>query len=247
MRHSKKTNKASRLWQFLPFTKLYFAETSKTAGLTELFFRTHIKDGFPWQFSHTYQTGGDKMITRIKNILYIAIAVLSGLAAIYLLIGREYIIKGFALVYILCGIVIACALLAITLVMEKLRRKKIRLIIITVLLVIVTLFSCEMLLGAKRMLFGNEKFYSTEIDGIEDKEIVLYEYDAFRGYQGCLCIKINDFIYREIPDTWYNTEDSLLNPDMLTWDYDHDTKLLTMKYKSHENIEQYYEITAVIP
>ena len=100
------------------------------------------------------------------------------------------------------------------------------LIIRTFVLISITFLLCFTVCEIKRTLHDEERFYSVPVDGITDKyEIILYEYNSFRSNAGCLCVKINNLIYKRIPNTEYSIESghSLTESDNLILDYDSKT------------------------
>ena len=117
------------------------------------------------------------------------------------------------------------------------KRKKILTVISTAILASVTFLSCFIIYEIKKSLHDEEQFYNLSVDGITD--IVLYEYDSFRANSGCLCIKINDIIYKRIPDTNYSIESghSLMDNGNLIIDYEPATEVFIMRYRWKENSE----------
>lgn len=178
------------------------------------------------------------MVNRIRKILFFAIAALICFLIIYLFSEKRYIIKGFSLVYIICGIIISAALLIGLKLADKFyKHKKILAVISTAILASVTFLSCFITYEIKKSLHDDEQFYNLSVDGITD--IVLYEYNSFRANSGCLCIKINDIIYKSIPDTNYSIESghSLMDNGNLIIDYDPATEAFTMRYRLKEDSE----------
>ena len=187
------------------------------------------------------------MIKTIKKLLIMALAAIGILFVIYMYMNTSYVIKDSSFAYFICAFAIAGGTLLILHIIEKrFRNKKISTIIISVLLAVITLIFCCSALGIKRFLHGKESFYDINSDYISE-ELVLYEYDSVMSVRGCLCVRVNDFIYRIIPDTNYTTDPDicLADPDNMILDFNPDTKTLTMKYRTREGGD-YIENTAVL-
>lgn len=189
------------------------------------------------------------MIKRKRKIALIIFIVFGGIFLFTNSVTATYIIKGFSSAYILCGVIASGASLIVILIWEKHRSKKIVFNIIETIVVSGTaLFSCFAVCRIDKMLCDDMNFHSLTVDGISDeRELTLYEYNGFRSMSGCLCFKVNDFVYEIIPDTHYSVETdySLIYPDSLLLDYNPDTGALTMKYRCRENGE-YYENSATL-
>ena len=100
----------------------------------------------------------------------------------------------------------------------------------------------------RKQLINNEKYYKISVDGLADGDsLFVYEYNAMMENRGCLCIKINDYIYKKIPDTIYQIDSgySLSKPDSLIIIYNSETKLLNMKYKTNENSDYIEKIITI--
>lgn len=180
------------------------------------------------------------MVNRIRKILFFIISALICFLVIYLFSEKRYIIKGFSLVYIICGIIISAALLTGLKLADKFyKRKKILTVISTVILASVTFLSCFIIYEIKKSLHDDEQFYNLSVDGMDKYEIILYEYNSFRSNSGCLCIKINNLIYKKIPDTNYSIESghSLMDNGNLIIDYEPATEIFTMRYRWKEDSE----------
>lgn len=181
------------------------------------------------------------MTTRIGKILYFIITALICFLIVYLFSEKRYIIKGFSLSYINYGIIISTALLINLKLIEKyFKRKKLFTALITAILIFAAFLSCFTVYGIKKSLHDDEQFYSLYVDGIPDKyEIILYEYNSFGANSGCLCIKINDLIYKRIPDTKYSIETghSLMDSGNLTVNYNSKAEILTMRYRWKKDSE----------
>lgn len=187
------------------------------------------------------------MIKTSKKLLIIALVAIGILCVIYMYMNTSYVIKDSSFAYFICAFAIAGgALLILHIIEKRFENKKISTIIISVLLTVITLVFCCTTWGIKRFLHGKEIFYDIDADHIYE-ELVLYEYDSLMSVQGCLCVRINDFIYRIIPDTNYTTEPDicLADSDNMILDFNHDTKTLTMKYRTHGGGD-YIENTTVL-
>lgn len=147
-----------------------------------------------------------------------------------------FIIKSFSVAYTICGIVISGASLCTFIIIKKLYEKhKVLMALSAFMMIFITFLSCFVICGIKDQLRDDEHFYGISVNGLSDEyEVTLYEYNAFLSNSGCLCIKVNDFIYKKIPGTHYTIESghSLTDPGNLILDYDSETGVLIMKYTS---------------
>lgn len=159
---------------------------------------------------------------------------------------RMYIIKGLYSTHFICSIGISVAFLIILLIIEKMYSKhKLLITLVTIGISVFTLLCSYVVLEMRPYLIDDQKFYSIDIEGLSDEnQISLYEYDGFLEKRGCLCIKINDYIYKGIYGTSYRIEGgySLTNPNSLILDYNPEEGTLNMKYRINEN-EKYIEKT----
>lgn len=125
--------------------------------------------------------------------------------------------------------------------MEKRNRiSKILIILRILILIVITAFSCSIVYEIKKELHDEEQFCNISVEGISNKyEIILYEYNSFRSNSGCLCVKVNNTIYKRIPDTNYSIESdcSLTTSNNLIVKYDPKSKILIMKYRWKEDID----------
>lgn len=50
----------------------------------------------------------------------------------------------------------------------------------------------------RKQLINNEKYYKISIEELTDEEyLYIYEYNSLMENRGCLCIKINNYIYKK--------------------------------------------------
>lgn len=162
------------------------------------------------------------------------------LLVVMFFVQRRFVIKGFSNLYILFGIIISAAGALAVNTLERFSERKILVVVYSVIIVVSGLFICFVANGISRNLCENEKFYSLSVTGYSEvKRIVLYEYNALMENRGCLCIKVNDHIYKKIPDTLYRVDSgySLSKPDSLILKYNSESKTLNMKYKMNEKSE----------
>lgn len=189
------------------------------------------------------------MINRIKKLLFLSIICLIIFAVIYSFLVKRYVIRGFSFSYIICVIIIFCALLiGLNFVDKYIKQNNAAIIFKLLILAFVTVFSCFIVCGIGNALRDEEQFYNIPVDGISDKyEITLYEYNSFGSNSGCLCVKINDLIYKKIPETSYTIEYgySLALPGNLAVDYDSETQKLFMRYRWKDSSE-YCEVISMI-
>lgn len=189
------------------------------------------------------------MINRIKKLLFLSIICLIIFVVIYSFLVKRYVIRGFSFSYIICMIIIFCALLkGLNFVDKYIKQNNAAIIFKSLILAFVTAFSCFIVCGIGNALRDEEQFYNIPVDGISDKyEITLYEYNSFGSNSGCLCVKINNLIYKKIPKTSYSIESgySLTDSGNLVVDYNSETKTLIMKYRRKEN-SQYSEVISKI-
>lgn len=159
----------------------------------------------------------------------------------YIMFVNKYIIRGFSVSYVICIIIILCMLLLCIKIVEKRSKISKILIILRILtLIVITAFSCSIVCEIKKELHDEEQFCNISVEGISNKyEIILYEYNSFRSNSGCLCVKINNTIYKRIPGTNYSIESggSLTTSNNLIVNYDPKSKILIMKYRWKENID----------
>ncbi len=159
-----------------------------------------------------------------------------------------FVINCFSVAYNICGIVISGVALCIFAVIKKLyENHKVLMAMSVIIMIFITVLACFVICGIKKLYRDDEHFYCISVNGLSDEyEVTLYEYNDFLSNSGCLCIKVNDFIYKKIPGTHYSIESghSLAEPGNLMLDYDSETGVLTMKYTSGTGSE-YIENTTM--
>lgn len=185
----------------------------------------------------------------IKKIIIAAL--LLNIVSLILLffLEKAYIVKGIYLAYPICGILFSIAFLIILSIIKKMssNNKFLMCFFIIGILFISLLFSFT-LFEIRKQLINNEKYYKISVDGLADGDsLFVYEYNAMMENRGCLCIKINDYIYKKIPDTIYQIDSgySLSKPDSLIIIYNSETKLFNMKYKTNENSDYIEKIITI--
>ena len=161
-------------------------------------------------------------------------------------LGRIYIIKGLYLAYPICGILFSIVFLIILSIIKKMSSyNKFLMFFLVICILFISLIFSFIIYEMRKQLINNEKYYKISIEELTDEDyLYIYEYNALMENRGCLCIKINNYIYKKIPDTLYCIDSgySLSKADGLILKYDSDTKTLDMKYKMNET-SQYIEKT----
>jgi len=182
----------------------------------------------------------------IKRILCCLIIICILLFIANTTVFTNYIIFEYLDTYLICAIIILVFIL-ICLKLTKIQKRVISIIAITISLVTVFL-TCFIFVDISHRLHRNPQYYDIKINNLpNDYEIVLYEYGAFRGKSGCLCIKINEYVHKKIENTKYTvaTGITLSDPNNLILSYNAETNELIMKYKSSPNSD-YTEQIAII-
>lgn len=186
------------------------------------------------------------MVNYIKKFSICILIISILLFTVEIFIGGKFIIKGFSLVYPICGIIISISLFFISVIIRKLNKKhKIFMNVLIFFSILIMLILCLITYGIKKQIKDNETIYDIYITDLSDKyEIKLYEYNAFQANSGYLCIKVNNYIYKRIPNTYYSIEPSysLTNQDGLILNYNVNTNILSMKYKINSTSEYYENI-----
>ena len=180
------------------------------------------------------------MMRNIRRTFLFLLIIGVCLLVVMFFVQRRFVIKGFSNLYILFGIIISAAGALAVHTLELFSERKIIAGVCGVIIVVSGLFICFVANGISRNLCENEKFYSLSVTGYsEEKTIVLYEYNALIENRGCLCIKVNDHIYKRIPDTFYRIDSgySLSKPDSLILEYEQENDSLLMRYRTNEQNE----------
>lgn len=167
----------------------------------------------------------------LKRILVSLVLICILLFVLNMTIAKNLIIFEYSNTYLICTIIVSGSLLICLKIIRQ--KKKVISIITAIACLVMTFLSCFIFIGVSHSLHRNPQYYDVDINNLPGNyEIVLYEYSPFRGKSGCLCIKVNDFIYKKIPGTHYTIESghSLVEPGNLILDYDSETEVLTMKY-----------------
>lgn len=185
----------------------------------------------------------------IKKII-ISVLLLNIVGIIFFFfLGRFYIVKGLYLAYPICGILFSITFLLILSIIKKRGLKNKCLMCFSIIGIIITFLLCSYItLEIRKNLIDNEKYYIINIDELSDEDsFIIYEYNAFMENRGCLCIKVNDYIYKKIPDTNYCIDSgySLSKPDSLILKYNSKDKTLNMKYKMNEKSEYIEKIVII--
>ena len=176
------------------------------------------------------------MVNCIKKIITVVLIIMICLFVAGLIINKTFIIKGYSHTYSMCGIIISgAALFILTLIKKLYEYRKVLMTLSVTIIIFITFLLCFLICGTGKQLRDDQQFYSIYVDGLSDEyELTLYEYNAFRSNSGCLCIKVNDFLYKRIPETHYEIESglSLSDPGNLMLDYNSESGVLTMKYRT---------------
>lgn len=161
-------------------------------------------------------------------------------------IAKNLIIFEYSNTYLVCAVSVFSSLLICLKILNK--NKKIFSIISATFCLVITFLFCFASIGVSHNLHRNPRYYNVTINNLpNDYEIVLYEYGNLSTKSGCLCIKINDFIYKRIPGTHYMVESGnpLSDENNLILEYNAETKELIMKYK-YKPESEYIEQIAII-
>ena len=180
------------------------------------------------------------MIRYIKNFLSILLIIGVCILVVMFFVKRRFVIIGFPVLYIVLGIIILATGLLVIHMLERFSEKKILMSVCSILIIIFGLFICFVAKGISSVLCTDETLYIQQITGYSgDRTVVLYEYNAIMENRGCLCIKVNDYIYKKIPDTLYRVDSgySLSNPNSLILEYVSESKTLNIKYRMNEKSE----------
>lgn len=182
----------------------------------------------------------------IKRILCCLIIICILLFIANTTVFTNYIVFEYMNTYLCCAITILVYSL-ICLKLINIKKKAISITVI-VILMLIAFSSCYMFVEISHLLHRNSQYYDIKIDNLSnDYDIVLYEFGAFRGKSGCLCIKINEYVHKKIENTKYTvaTGITLSDPNNLILSYNAETNELIMKYKSSPNSD-YTEQIAII-
>lgn len=177
----------------------------------------------------------------IKKIIIVVLLLNIVSFILCFLLGRIYIIKGLYLAYPICGILFSIVFLIILSIIKKMSSyNKFLMFFLVICILFISLIFSFIIYEMRKQLINNEKYYKISIEELTDEDyLYIYEYNALMENRGCLCIKINNYIYKKIPDTLYCIDSgySLSKADGLILKYDSDTKTLDMKYKMNETSE----------
>lgn len=188
------------------------------------------------------------LLKKLKKITLISLAIQGVIFLLCKGVSSIYIIKNFSFSYNLCLAAITVGFFLVLLIVEKLykSRKIIIMTISSIIIIFITFLFCGAILGIKKYLCSNQKFYNLNVEGITN-EIILYEYNSFRSVSGELCFRVNDYIYEKISNTQYTIEAgySLLDADNLVLSYNANNEELIMRYRWKEN-SKYTENIAIL-
>lgn len=185
----------------------------------------------------------------IKKII-IAVLLLNIVILILLFfLGRVYIVKGIYLAYPICGILFSIAFLIILSIIKKMSsNNKFWMLFFIICILFASLLFSFIIFEIRKQLINNEKYYKISVEELSyENSLFVYEYNAMMENRGCLCIKINDYIYKKIPNTIYRIDSgySLSKPDSFILMYNSETKLLNMKYKTNEDSDYIEKIITI--
>ena len=184
----------------------------------------------------------------MKRILVFLFVLSIVIFLISVILSFFFIIKGFSVFYLLCGVLGTGAILLIyNNINSTIYVSKIRKFIKSCLIIVVTLFIFISLLGVKKITYNNERLYDLSIDNLLKYEVKLYEHYYFRSNAGCLCFKLNEYIYLKIPNTNYRVDvnHTLSENNNLILNYNAETKELIMKYKFNPDSEYTEQIARI--
>lgn len=182
----------------------------------------------------------------MKKCLTFLILICGILIIINMITTQNYITIENLNTYLMCIIVVCISVLNF-LKLKKCEKKFIS-ILTTLILVVITFFICCSLIGISNLFHRNAQFYDININNLSPKhEIVLYEFNSFRGKFGCLCIKENEYVYKKIENTDYAVESgsTLSDKNNLILNYNAETKELIMKYKFSPDSEYTEQIARI--
>ena len=186
------------------------------------------------------------MVKNIKKILFSFLILNICFFIIWMFASQAFVIKGFTIAYPICGIIISTTSLIIFLEIRKIHSEhRISMVFVTFGTILISLLSCCLILGMKKQFREDERYYDVYVEGLSESEtITLFEYNAFLQNCGCLCIKVNNYIYKITPNTFYCIDSgySLSKQESLILDYNPKDGTLNMKYRINEN-EKYIEKT----
>ncbi len=169
----------------------------------------------------------------LKWILLAINCILFLLLIVHVMLLKDIIVRGFSTSYIICGM-IGTLFLYFCIKVIQTNIKKIRVIASCLILIIVYVFLCIPIMVWGKWLKSDVKYHEIQIENLSyEYKIFVYEYKAFRGKAGCLCIEINPWIYKIIPDSNYVTEGSFspIEEKAFFVNYDEVSNILNIKYK----------------
>lgn len=159
----------------------------------------------------------------------ICLFVINGIISIRFIIFENLSIHLFCIMCF-CFSLIRC----LKIIQEKAQQNKIFLTIKIIVILLITAFSVFIIVGTANRFHRNSGFYAVEVENIPaDYEVTLYEFASFRSRSGCLCLKVNDYVYKKLANTDYTIESghSLMESDNLILEYVEETNEIIMKYR----------------
>lgn len=151
--------------------------------------------------------------------------------------------------YLFCIMCLCFSLLiCLKIIKEKVQQNKILLTIKVIVILLITVFSSFIMINIANRWHKDPNYYAIEVENIPDNyEIILYEFKSFRSCSGCLCLKINDYVYKKLDNTNYTIESghSLMESNNLILEYVEETNEIIMKYRWLSNSNYTEKITQI--
>lgn len=172
--------------------------------------------------------------TKYLNIIAIF---MSTLFIISLILERKILIKNFSPYYLLCATILLCAInISLSISTKEIctNSKKAKLFFKKFSVVVGSLFTCFIILSMDNYLHSQKRYYSISDESLPSNyNLIAYEYSSFRATSGCLCIQVNDFIYKVIPNSNYSTHYgySAISSGEYSITYNNQNRKATFTYK----------------
>lgn len=169
-----------------------------------------------------------------SSIIIVFFSISVCLFIINVIISIRFITFENSAIYLFCIICFCFSLLrCLKIIKEKAQQNKIFLTIKVNVILLITAFSVFIMVGTANSFHRDSNYYAVEVENIPaDYEVTLYEFTSFRSCSGCLCLKINDYVYKKLDNTNYTIESghSLMESGNLMLEYVKETNEIIMKY-----------------
>ncbi|MDE6519569.1 MAG: hypothetical protein K2K91_03790 [Ruminococcus sp.] len=170
-----------------------------------------------------------------SSIITVIFSISICLFVIDIIISMRFIIFENSAIYLFCTMCFCFSLLkCLKIIKEKAQQNKILLTMKVIVILLITTFSVFIIVGIANRFHRNPNYYAIEVENIPDNyEVTLYEFTSFRSRSGCLCLKINEYVYKKLDNTNYTIESghSLMESDNLILEYVEETNEIIMKYR----------------